>query len=85
MENRTNYNYYIYSQSIARIDDDANTEIKNLKTEQWTKVEDAKFYLRIQESGELVSQEEAESFYNDRRAQLSSLNSHLIQKENQNS
>ena len=72
MDNRaSHYNFYIYSQTIARIDDESNTEIKNHKTQQWTKVEDGEFYRRIQESGELVSQEEAENFYSDRRRHLS--------------
>lgn len=66
------YNYYIYSSSIARIDDNQNAEVKNHTTNSWTKIDNGDFYRRIQEEGVLVTEKEAEEFYNERRRYLSS-------------
>ena len=74
MDNLSHYNYYIYSFSIARIDDHANAEAKNHNTNSWKKIEDADFYRRIQEEGTLVSQKEAEDFFNERRKYLKDKN-----------
>lgn len=68
----THYNYYIYSVSIARIDNKGTAEIKNHKTDTWNKIENGDFYRRIQQEGELVSKEDAENFYNEQRKRLSS-------------
>lgn len=72
MNDLTRYNYYTYSQSIARIDNNANVEVKNHQTNKWTKVEDANFYRRILEEGDLVSQKEAEEFYAEKKRYLDS-------------
>jgi hypothetical protein len=67
MNDLVRYNYYIYSQSIARIDNDSNIEVKNHRTNTWTKVGDANFYRRIIEEGDLVSKKEAEEFYKEKK------------------
>ncbi|MBA2369679.1 MAG: hypothetical protein H0V82_11735 [Candidatus Protochlamydia sp.] len=73
MNDLINYNYYIYSQSIARIDNNSNLEIKNHQTNAWTKVGDANFYRRILEEGDLVSKKEADDFYKEKKIYLNSL------------
>lgn len=62
--NQTNYNYYVYSSTIVRVNNvTEHVEIKQHDTNQWKEIQDPKILQRVQIDGDQVTKEEAEEMY----------------------